>query len=578
MRRLFLFAGIFSTLIANIVLVFSRYQPILLFFWLGGLVAFAFYFFYADRPKQVWRQLNKKDLLLLAALLLIFFPIYFLLSYQVPAQVNTDEVVISTVARQLTEQINPNILGISSYFGFPALTFYIFGSLANLIGGINLSNMRLLHAGAGLLIIISSYFLFRLFFNRVGAFSASLILGGSHALVGISRMAMRDNSGLLVEVASLLFLFIGLRTKNLFYSFLGGGIAGLGFYTYFPGRVVFIIWVLFLGLILLSSLKTNWKAVLAVGLANFVGFLLIVSPVLIDSYKQPDLAFTFAREQSLLYPEGRKLQQDWVVAETERKGIEVNIQRGLSVFNNKVADNGWIYPNFGHGFLDPLSGVLLWVGVIFALFEVRKRRENIFFLAALVIYLVTFSFFVNKAPNYTRLLITLPIVAFFVVKALENLATVALKRFRLKLPRFFSLSITVTIAFVILIWNLLIFGNFVKKGLREGNDVGTTGRYATAKRDLDHKFYLLASNEYPYYGWGDSNAWHEWLSFFTQKGQQVQVVDPNNLSQVVPTSPATVFMSELVFRTKAAEIENNWGNFTKTNIKSDGSLIALEME
>ena len=41
-------------------------------------------------------------------------------------------------------------------------------------------------------------------------------------------------------------------------------------------------------------------------------------------------------------------------------GWVTNIKYGLGTFNNKVVDHSWIYPNYGHGFLDPLMGIVLW--------------------------------------------------------------------------------------------------------------------------------------------------------------------------------------------------------------------------
>src|SRR5204862_7959609 len=66
------------------------------------------------------------------------------------------------------------------------------------------------------------------------------------ALLMIRRVAMRENTPVLFEVAALALLLFGLRRRNLFATFCGGALAGIGYYVHFPGRMIFPIWVVFL--------------------------------------------------------------------------------------------------------------------------------------------------------------------------------------------------------------------------------------------------------------------------------------------------------------------------------------------
>ena len=56
---------------------------------------------------------------------------------------------------------------------------------------------------------------------------------------------------------------------------------------------------------------------------------------------------------------------------------EINAKNGLGAFNNTVVDHGWIYQNNGHGFVDPLTGILLWLGVgVVGIGLVALRADN----------------------------------------------------------------------------------------------------------------------------------------------------------------------------------------------------------
>lgn len=84
----------------------------------------------------------------------------------------------------------------------------------------------------------------------------------------------------------------------------------------------------------------------------------------------------FAKQQLLIFEEGRKVQQDWIFAKSPQEAVKKNIISGLTTFNNKANDLGWIYPNLNHGFVDPFSGVMLWLGILAVLCDfVRKKIE-----------------------------------------------------------------------------------------------------------------------------------------------------------------------------------------------------------
>ena len=75
---------------------------------------------------------------------------------------------------------------------------------------------------------------------------------------------------------------------------------------------------------------------------------------------------------------------DWVHAPTIAEGYKTNVRWGLGTFNNKIADESFIYSNRGHGFVDPLTGILLWIGVALLGIRAIRRRADEGVLLALV--------------------------------------------------------------------------------------------------------------------------------------------------------------------------------------------------
>src|SRR5258708_26661742 len=140
------------------------------------------------------------DLLVMFALVLAFAPLYLLSVHTVPVQVGSDEVAIMTFAKQVANARHVDPFGLSTYFAFPTLIFLVFGKLGQLMGGVTLAHMRLLHGLFGLTEIAAAYALFRQLLPRRWAVFAPCILGSGHAFFMISPFAMRDSTPVLVEV------------------------------------------------------------------------------------------------------------------------------------------------------------------------------------------------------------------------------------------------------------------------------------------------------------------------------------------------------------------------------------------
>jgi 4-amino-4-deoxy-L-arabinose transferase-like glycosyltransferase len=524
-----------------------------------------------------------RDVVAIGVLVLAFAPLYLIAIYRWPVQVGSDEVAVMWASQTYADGTpNVDLLGPSDYLGRPTLLFVVWGNLGQLFGGIDLFHMRLLHALVGLLVIAASYALLRQLLPRRWALFAAFVLGVSHSLFMISRLAMRENTAVLVEVVALALLLWGLRHDHALATFSGGIVAGLGFYVYNPGRAVFPLWVVFLvGLALFFRTRFSLRKLAGLGAVAGAGFVLVAGPILIaEQQAPPEQAGGDAAQnaQLLVTSKGREVQQRWVFADTWQEGVWTNIRYGLGTFNNGVVDHSWIYENRGHGFVDPLTGILLWIGAGVALVALVRRRAGpgvLLGLGGFVVLWLSSAFLINKAPNYTRLLITLPFVAFLVTLAVRWLGERVQTRFGV---RHGVAAVAVGAVALLAVWNLSIGWDFVQKGRANGDDIGSTGRFIASVRDRPgQSFYLAANESIPYYKWGDASMWMTRMQLFARSGQQVSVVEPLLMRDFQATPPFSVFMRSDVWSNAAAPLTDRYPNVRVKKIVPDGTLIVADV-
>ncbi len=93
------------------------------------------------------------------------------------------------------------------------------------------------------------------------------------------------------------------------------------------------------------------------------------------------------------------------------------------------------------------------------------------FVSSVNLYLML-SFVMNKALSYTRLLLILPFVVYFVVRGLDILASHLAERARSEAaPRLYLHAPAYCVA-LIAVWNLYIYGDFAARGLINGHGIG----------------------------------------------------------------------------------------------------------
>ena len=348
------------------------------FVWAGSIAIFGFGIKQLEVREQTRVRISPPDILALLLLLGMFAPLYLVDLYSLPYPIHNDEaeLMILETAHSVP---GADLFGISQYLSMPIFLFSAFGWAGRAIGEIELTTMRAVHTSLGLLIIAVGYSLFRLSASRAVAFGAALIVGVNHSLWMLSRMALWDNSALLIELVALAFLIQALRTRSPLLAFIGGVTGGLGFYLYIPARVTVVLWALLVvSLGVFFRRKIEIKPLVAMVAASAAGCILMVTPLLMTNTRISEqytssyrLMFTAkGLEHQRLHALGSLGEESMTTLE----GFFVNVRHGITAFNNRVWDGGGMYRNPHAGFSDPLTGALIWIGLITVIVGWRRGK------------------------------------------------------------------------------------------------------------------------------------------------------------------------------------------------------------
>jgi tetratricopeptide (TPR) repeat protein len=514
-------------------------------------------------------------------------PLYLWSIYTIPFRVNSDEVLLMVVERGCLSDGVIDLFGVSDYLGFMYFPFLIQGWCAQWLGDVNFYHLRLLSAICGLAIVGFSFIFFRMFGLRwLMALSASVFITANHSFLDISRIASRTNGGLLGEMLALYFLFAGVKNKSRLATYIGGVLTGFCFYLYYSARMTLPVWIIFLLALFLARRRSPGRVELVRSAFVFAfGFSLAVLPAGIAHTHMRagtnlDDCLVYQKEQCLLYPEGRNLCMNWTQSKTVQEGIMKNILNGLTLFNNIAQDQAFMYQNPGNGFVDPLSGILLWFGFIWVLFRLRGKTVAKFMLSGFLFEWLFYTFITSEVPNYTRLLVTLPFAGYFVANGIESISVFLSRQL---MHRKDSIGRTINgIVFpaanlFIVAWNLAIFYNYANWDLVHGDDIGGTLRYLEARQnEPDYLYILAACQKFPYFAFENPNSWKERIEPFMTAKQDCKVWGPDDVTAIKVVPPFTIFMDGDLWQLKQERLTKMYPHLVVHTIFSQRGLVAVE--
>jgi hypothetical protein len=554
--------------------------------WLLSIAICGRIFF--ERRTFVMPKPKRSDLVVLISLFLVSLPLYLWSVYTVPFQMNSDESVILTVEQEYARKGIFDLFGVSDYFGLMYCPFLVQGRIAEILGGIDLFHVRMVGALTGVLIVLCAYVFYRALSMRLPvALMATIFLGCNHSLVGISRMVSQSNGGLLMELLASTALFEGVKRKCPWLSYLGGVLTGCCFYIYYAARMTLPIWLAFVALLLIFNFKQNSypiKKLVYLLLVFFLGFAISIAPIIPAHLRAPraaeQAAFAYQKQMCLLFPEGRLAQVNRWRESSIASNVAHSLVNGLTSFNNNVIDQAFIYPNAGHGFVDPISGLLLWFGVIRVVVFFGFELSALFMLSAFFVEFFIYSFIVAPAPDYPRLLVMLPFAGYFVAYGIEGFV-LAFDRLFGTVRRASSgqlrVAVFACIASSIVILNLSILNDFVRAGLSSGNDIGGTARYLEARKNQTNHLYIVVSgDDYPYFEGGGVVSPYSNVLCFIAPSQDCKFFASGDLTTVKVVPPFSIFMTENLWRLKEKELTRMYPHLIVHKISRDRGRVAIE--
>jgi len=364
----------------------------------------------------------------------------------IPKYLAYDEVEFAKLALSLDNK--PYIAYSTLATGHSTLYFYIV--LASLkLFGINTFALRFPAAVFGILSVVMFYLIMKKVFQSAFAkasadkqyFSLSLIpfflscvLLSSHWFLNFARFSFEATFLLFLELTSIYFLLkanakmtnffatldfatakrLQRSQKNLtssislnFYIIISGLFAGLAFLSYTPGRIFFLLPLLFITLETLRTLKL-YKLVYFL-----IPFIIIITPLtsylLINKDTRVDQQF-FLKNHEMTINE-------------KASGLWSNISSTTLMFFTKGDMNGrHNYP--GKPAFNPILATLFIIGLIISIKNFKNLYNKLFlfyFLISLFPALMTYPW---ENPNMLRTYTTLPSVIYFVGIAIYHLDTI----------------------------------------------------------------------------------------------------------------------------------------------------------
>ncbi|MCW8130229.1 MAG: glycosyltransferase family 39 protein [Planctomycetota bacterium] len=567
--------------------------------WLGSLFAFFCVWGGLKIRLRDLSGLALRDWKHLAALVVLFSPAYVYATYAWPYQIATDELSFCGYIKMLMFDRNYDFFRVAGeYFCWPAGCFVFLGLMTQAIGESSLENIRMANGILGVVSICGVYALGRECFSRKYAWLWAALFGCSHSFLVISRMGLRDTIPVLLEIAAMLLLYRGIRRKNSALLFLAGVVAGLGVYNYFSARVIIVLCAAALawdewraGAAALRSWRRRANDIFLRSVPLYVGFLVCASPMALSTYNAGAYGSKYAREQCILYPDARKLITEWHERHDTMAAIAENAVKGLTVFNNNEYDNSYAYVNLKHGFVDPLTGALLWVGVGMACWARRRGVFRRTMLAGFLIIWLVVGILMTRNPAYCRFLVVIPFASYFALEGLRLLARKALRLSRAGFVRAGSWALCAAAVLGIGAWNARIVFNHYRQAVNDrpervtdivGNEVASSIRYVRACYERGYRnFLVITDDRQPFQPYG-GDFWVGWIKTQVPRNALVVLGRPLELKTEpiqlnIPTAPAcVVLMSGEVWRENEAALRRSYPEFKFVPLTLAEGQVALE--
>ncbi len=367
---------------------------------------------------------HKVDLALLLALTAGAAVLRLIALGDIPPGLHGDEAIAGLEARSLLDHgtllhgsLEPYSHGAR---GVPAGTFYWTAAVLG-VAGESAATIRLAYALLGIATVSVSYAAYRVMFGRTIAVLATLLLAFSAWHLHYSRVAFIPIGSPLMQMATLFFLFLGVRRDSRWLFAAAGACLGAGIYTY----QAFIVFAISVAAVLAIIGAVEYRERLAAytkHVATLLGVALLVGlPMASFAWNNPDLYKVRYQSDSVTKTEGYRnadttLEKAGVLLDRERDYLRSLVDEPL----RDPVDASGIFP-----FVDLITLALLATGAIIAIARLRRAQY-----AAVLVILVVIGISPALAEGgwYRRTLGLVPLLSLFAALPLALLWNEGAKR------------------------------------------------------------------------------------------------------------------------------------------------------
>jgi len=349
-------------------------------------------------------------ILALVSVLIIFYRFT-----DIPKYLSFDEVEFTKLALSLDNK--PYIPYSQLATGHSTLYFYILLSSLKTFG-VNTFALRFPAAIFGILSVIFFYLILEIIFkkdkilNTYYLILTTLIFLTSHWFLNFSRFSFEATFLLFLELFSIFFLIKTVFQKERLSLIVSGLFTGLSFLSYTPGRIFFLLPVLYLFLTMKQWNNETIKRLLLF----LIPFIIIITPL--TSYL---LANKDTRVDQQFF-----LKNSEMTINEKMEGLWSNISKTALMFNVKGDVNGrHNYPN--KPALNPILGILFIIGLIISIKNFNNLYNKLFLLYFLISIFPALMTYPWENPNMLRTYTVLPSVIYFIGNAIIILLTIAHK-------------------------------------------------------------------------------------------------------------------------------------------------------
>jgi len=325
--------------------------------------------------------------------------------------------------------------------------------------------------------------------------------------------------------------------------------------------------------------QLNIKKELAIFCVILWGFTAMAGPIILNTYISPDMDVYAGRykDQFLMFQRGRQAQKEFWNAPSVRDGILLNITNGIKMFNFSKENR----------IIDPVSGVLLWIGFLVVFRKRRKEIRDYLMLYSFLFLWFLFMFVINKTPYLPRLLIILPFLIYFITQGIRITAyglNLILKKFTTKIifRKIYLKSFLSLFAAGIIFVNIAAYYTHVWYDLEVGgNDYGKVYRYLNhLKQRKNLKIYYIANTE------NESRQrtdlfYDDWSMWFKHLTNDPKVYKQLKINEVLSYSnlfkkPFSLVMTGHHWNILKPSLERKFPELKKRILLDDYRIIALE--